>query len=65
MEDSPEKTITLGKALLSNLVLPFAAAYLYYTGTSLRIVLTSCAVTFVVLNSYFLVAFKVWGQKSS
>ncbi len=65
MDDSPEKTTTLGKALLSNLVIPFAAAYLYHTGTSLRIVLTSCAVTVVVLNSYFLIAFKIWGQKSS
>ena len=65
MDDSPESTITFGKALLSNLVIPFAAAYLYYTRTSLRIVLTACAVTLVVLNAYFLIAFKIWGQKSS
>jgi hypothetical protein len=58
-----EKTITLGQALLSNLALPFAAAYLYWRGTSLGVVLGSCLVTFVVLNTWFLVAFRIWGVK--
>jgi hypothetical protein len=63
MGKPPEKTATLGQALLGNIVLPFAGAYLYYKGTPLHIVLMSCGITFVVLNVYLLIAVKVWGGK--
>jgi hypothetical protein len=64
MTKPTQRTVTLGQALLfSNVTLPLAGAYLYYKGTSPRIVLVSCGIAFVVLNFYFLIAFKVWGQK--
>jgi hypothetical protein len=58
-----EKTVTLGRVLLSNLVLPFVAAYLYWRGTPLSIVIESCLITFAVINVWFLVAFWIWGKK--
>ena len=64
MGGAPNRTITLGQALLGNVVLPFVGAYLYFKGTPLKIVLEAGSITFVVLNVYFLVAFKVWGQNS-
>ena len=65
MTKSTEKTVTLGQTLLfSNMALPLGGAYLYHKGTSLHIVLASCGITFVILNVYFLFAFKVWGGKS-
>jgi hypothetical protein len=65
MGEPVEKTGTLGQALLGNLVLPFAGAYLYYKGTPLHTVLMSGGITFVVLNVYLLIAFKVWGGKQN
>jgi hypothetical protein len=65
MNDSSPKTITFGQALCGNVVSPFVAGYLYYTGTPLKIVLISSAVAVIVLNIYFVVAFKVWGQNSN
>ena len=62
MNVNPQKTITLGQALCGNLVLPLVAAYLYYAGTPLKIVLISSAITGVLLNIYFVLAFKIWGK---
>ncbi len=62
MTNNPaDGTITLGRALCWNIGLPFAGAYLYFNGTSLRIVITSCVILFVALNVYLLFAFGVWG----
>ncbi len=55
-----QRTVTLGRALLSNLVLPFVAVYLYWRGTPLSVMIGSCLITFVVLNVWFLVAFWIW-----
>jgi len=64
--DSPtNKTMTLGRALAWNVVLPFVGIYPHFTGTPLWIVLTSSAITFVALNLYFLFAFNVWEVKST
>jgi hypothetical protein len=62
----PEKQPTLGTALLySNIGLPIAGAYFYFSKTfSARIAIEAIVITFVVLNVYYLIAFKVWGSKS-
>lgn len=64
--ETPEKQVTLGRALLvTNVCLPLAAAYLYFLKKMpLHIVIESTSITFVVLNVYYLIAFRIWGSKS-
>jgi len=65
MEKGIPKQSTLGTALLvTNIGLPIIAAYLYFFKKMPRsIVIESLVVTFVVLNAYYLIAFKIWGEK--
>ena len=65
MEGHPPKQTTLGTALLiTNVGLPIVAAYLYFFKRTPRlIVIETLVVTFVVLNLYYLIAFKIWGEK--
>jgi len=60
-----EKRTTLGAALLAtNIGLPIMASYMYFFWKWPRgLVIETFVVTFVVLNVYYLIAFKVWGQK--
>jgi len=61
-----EKQATLGTALLyTNIGLPIVGAYFYFSKTfPLRIAIETIVIAFVVLNVYYLIAFKVWGSKS-
>lgn len=63
---TPERQTTLGTALLfTNIGLPIAAAYFYFFKIfPLHIVVESISIAFVVLNVYYLIAFKIWGSKS-
>ncbi len=60
-----EKQMTLGTALLiTNIGLPLVAAYFYFFRVfPLRIIIESCGTVFVLLNVYYLIAFKIWGSK--
>jgi hypothetical protein len=64
--ETPEKQTTLGTALLfTNIGLPLAGAYFYFSKVfPLHIVIESFGIAFVVLNVYLLIAFKIWGAQS-
>jgi len=63
---TPEKQTTLASALIiTNIGLPIVAAYFYFFKLfPLRLVIETVGITFVVLNVYYMIAFKVWGSKS-
>jgi len=63
---TPEKQTTLGTALLfTNIGLPIVGAcFCFFKIFPLPIVVETFVITFVVLNAYFLIAFKLWGSKS-
>jgi hypothetical protein len=62
---TPENKITLGTALLyTNVGLPIVGAYFYFFKIfPLDIVIETIVIALVLLNVYFLVAFRVWGSK--
>jgi hypothetical protein len=62
----PENQTTLGTALLyTNIGLPIVCACCYFCKIfPLNIAVETFVVTFVVLNAYYLVAFKIWGSNS-
>ncbi|MGB6677324.1 MAG: hypothetical protein WBE44_11580 [Terriglobales bacterium] len=62
----PEKQTTLGSALLiTNIGLPIVAANFYFFKIfPPRVVIESIGVAFVVLNVYYVIAFKAWGSRS-
>jgi hypothetical protein len=64
--ETPEKQTTLGAALLfTNIGLPIVGAYFYFFKIfPLHIVIETMCIAFVVLNVYYLIAFKVWGSRS-
>ena len=65
MEKQAPKQTTLGTAfLITNLVLPIGGAYLYFVKGMPRLtVIEGLVVACVILNAYYLIAFKVWGEK--
>jgi len=62
---TPEKQTTLGTALLyTNIGLPIMAACSYFFKIfPLDIAIKTFVSVFVVLNVYYLIAFKIWGSK--
>jgi hypothetical protein len=63
---APEKQTTLGTALLyTNIGLPIVGAFFYFSKIlPFRIAIETLGIAFVILNVYYLIAFKIWGSNS-